>query len=120
VIGPAGRHAEAPFVLHVDGPAELARLDRFRAAHPDVLVGGGGFGTWQALIPEPNGETVVVRYTLRELLDKLNELFPDLPRLAQRSPPLRRAPGGCASTTGRGQQPVARRLRVPPAGWYGH
>jgi hypothetical protein len=85
VTGPAGRHAEVPFVL--DDPAELARLDRFRGVHLDVLVGGGGFGTWQALIPEPNGETVVVRYTLRELLDKLDELFPDLPRLAWRSPP---------------------------------
>lgn len=85
MTGPAERHAEVPFIL--DGPAELARLERFRAKHPDVLVGGGGFGTWQSLIPEPNGETVVVRYTLQELLDKLNELFPDLPRLARRLSP---------------------------------
>ena len=57
------------FVL--DGPDELARLRQFRAGHPDVLIGDGGFGTWQALIPEVNGETVVTRYTLRELLDRL-------------------------------------------------
>ena len=88
MTGPAGRHAEVPFVL--GDPAELAWLDRFRGEHPDVLVGGGGFGTWQALIPEPNGETVVVRYTLRELLDKLDELFPDLPRIARHLSP--RAP----------------------------
>lgn len=67
-----GRHDVAPFGL--DGPVELDRLKRFRADHPDILVGGGGFGTWQALIPEPDGEMVAVRYTLRELLDRLDEL----------------------------------------------
>jgi hypothetical protein len=67
-----GRHDVAP--LGLDGPLEFARLERFRADHPGILVGGGGFGTWQALIPEPDGETVVVRYTLRELLDRLDEL----------------------------------------------
>ena len=92
---PGGAPAEAPFVLHVDGPAELARLDRFRAAHPDVLVGGVGFGTWQALIPEPNGETVVVRYTLRELLDKLDGLFPDLPGSRGALPPAPRVERPC-------------------------
>jgi hypothetical protein len=52
------------------------RLARFRAAHPDVIVGDGGFGTLQARIPEPNGETVITRYILKELLDKLGELLP--------------------------------------------
>jgi hypothetical protein len=47
-----------------------------RVAHPDVIVGDGGFGTIQARIPEPNGETVIARFTLRELLDKLGELLP--------------------------------------------
>lgn len=47
---------------------QLARLARFRAAHPEVIVGDGGFGTVQARIPELNGETVITRYTLRELL----------------------------------------------------
>lgn len=60
------------FVL--DGPDELARLRQFRAGHPDVLIGDGGFGTWQALIPQPGGETVITRYTLRELLDRLGEV----------------------------------------------
>ena len=63
------------FVL--DGPDELARLRQFRADHPDVLIGDGGFGTWQALIPEPDGETVTTRYTLRELLDRLDALLDD-------------------------------------------
>ncbi len=59
-------------------PAELdqvLRLTRFRATHPDVIVGDGGFGTIQARVPEPNGETVITRYRLVELLDKLEELL---------------------------------------------
>ena len=59
-----------------NGIVSFARLARFRAAHPEVIVGDGGFGTVQARIPELNGETVITRYTLRELLDKLDELRP--------------------------------------------
>jgi hypothetical protein len=55
-------------------PDQVVRLAAFREAHPDVIIGDGGFGTWQARIPEENGETVATRYTLRELLDKLDEL----------------------------------------------
>lgn len=55
-------------------PGEAYRLAAFRAAHPDVIIGDGGFGVWQARIPEPDGETVTTRYTLRELLDRLGEL----------------------------------------------
>jgi hypothetical protein len=58
-------------------PDQLLRLVRFRAAHPEVIVGDGGFGTLQARIPEPHGETVITRYTLRELLDRLGELTGD-------------------------------------------
>jgi hypothetical protein len=47
---------------------------RFREEHPDVIIGDGGFGTWQASIPELDGETIITRYILRELLDKLDEL----------------------------------------------
>jgi hypothetical protein len=54
-----------------DEPDQVVRLSRFRAAHPEVIIGDGGFGTMQARIPEPTGETVITRYTLRELLDKL-------------------------------------------------
>jgi hypothetical protein len=49
------------------------RLARFRQAHPGVMVGAGR-GWWQAVIPEPNGEQVITRYTLGHLLDKLDEL----------------------------------------------
>ena len=55
-------------------PDQLLRLARFRAAHPEVIIGDGGFDTVQALLPEPHGETVITRYTLRELLDRLDEL----------------------------------------------
>ena len=69
------------------GPDELdqvVRLARFKAAHPDVVVGDGGFGTMQARIPEQDGETVITRYTLRELLDKLDELLGQAPLRARR------------------------------------
>lgn len=65
-----------PFLGDAPGePDQVLRLRRFRAAHPDVIIGDGGFGTMQARIPEPNGETVITRYSLRELLDKLDELL---------------------------------------------
>lgn len=57
---------------------QLSRLASFRAAHPEAVNGDGGFGTWQALIPEENGETVVTRHRLGELMDRLAEIFPDL------------------------------------------
>jgi hypothetical protein len=57
-------------------PDQVLRLQAFRAAHPEVIIGDGGFGVWQARVPEPNGEHVISRYTLRELLDKLDELTP--------------------------------------------
>jgi hypothetical protein len=55
-------------------PDQVLRLQVFRAAHPEVIVGDGGFGVWQARIPEPDGERIISRYKLRELLDKLHEL----------------------------------------------
>jgi hypothetical protein len=68
-----------------DEPGQVLRLQQFRATYPDVIVGKGEFGTWQARIPHLSGETVTIRYTLRELLDRLGEL------LAENNG----APGGC-------------------------
>lgn len=45
------------------------RLTRASAAGP------GQFQTWEARITEPAGETIVVRHTLRELLDRLGALL---------------------------------------------
>jgi hypothetical protein len=68
--------------LAADEPDQVPRLRQFRADHPDVVMQAGEFGTWQAVIPEASGETVVVRYRLDELLDRLGELLP----LARRQP----------------------------------
>ena len=56
-----------------DEPDQVMRLARFREAHPCVVIGAGR-GWWQAIIPEVDGEQVITRYTLHELLDKLDEL----------------------------------------------
>ncbi len=63
-----------PFQLSPEELSQKFRLARFKDAHPDVIIGEGGFGTWEARIPEASGETVPTRYTLRELLDRLDEL----------------------------------------------
>ncbi len=70
----SGRLRRAALGLAPDEPDQVRRLQRYRSAHPGVIIGAGGFGTWQARIPEPAGETVTVRYTLRELLNRLDEL----------------------------------------------
>ncbi len=57
-------------------PDQVLRLRAFRAAYPQVTIGVVGYGgAWQARIPERNGETVLTRYLLKELLDKLSELL---------------------------------------------
>jgi len=60
--------------LPPEEPDQALRLAAFRAAHPHVIIGSCGFGIWQARIPENNGETVTTRYSLRELLNRLDEL----------------------------------------------
>jgi hypothetical protein len=62
-----------------DEPDQVLRLARFRAEHTAAVIGEADFGTWQARIPEPSGETVVVRHRLVELLDRLGELFGEPP-----------------------------------------
>jgi hypothetical protein len=56
-------------------PDEVARLARFRRAHPDVLIGvHPGWQFWQAVIPGLDGERIVTRYQLKALLDVLESL----------------------------------------------
>ena len=57
-----------------DEPDQIPRLDQFRRDHAGVSIGAGS-GWWQALIPEQDGERVITRYTLRELLDKLDQVL---------------------------------------------
>lgn len=54
-------------------PGQAARLARFRRAHRHVAVGTlTADGPWQARIPRADGETVVTRYDLGDLLDELD------------------------------------------------
>lgn len=62
-------------VVPAEDYGQAVRLAEFRVRHPDVIIGDLGFGAWQARIPEPDGETVVTRYALKDLLDKLGELL---------------------------------------------
>lgn len=56
------------------------RLARFKASHPDVEIGAGGQipgreDWWQASVRLRDGEQVLTGHTLRELLDKLDDLM---------------------------------------------
>ena len=53
-----------------------ARLAEFRQAHPGVTIRQGEFGTWEGIVPEDDGETVVVRHTATALLGRLGEVLP--------------------------------------------
>jgi hypothetical protein len=57
------------------GEDQVARLKAFREKHPQAVIGTLESGAWQALIPEPDGETVITRYHLRDFLDRLDELL---------------------------------------------
>ena len=78
----AGRNQRpVDLILAVNSAWDFCRLPFLRlvrgswvGAGVGVIISDGGFGVWQARIPEPGGERVISRYTLRELLDKLDEL----------------------------------------------
>jgi DNA-binding transcriptional LysR family regulator len=51
-------------------PLDLAlRLKRFREEHPDIEIILRG--PWEAVIPEPDGHRIVIRWELRDLLDEV-------------------------------------------------
>jgi hypothetical protein len=52
---------------------QVPRREAYEKAHPDVKITYHD-GWWQAVIPEEAGETVVSRYELKALLDKLEAL----------------------------------------------
>lgn len=52
---------------------QVDRLKRFRREHPEVEIISST--PWEATIPEPDGERTIVRWELRELLDRLDELL---------------------------------------------
>ena len=49
--GSGGGLTRAALGLAPAEPDQVHRLQRYRAAHPGVIIGAGGFGTWQARIP---------------------------------------------------------------------
>lgn len=56
-------------------PGQLWRLGQFRARNPGVVIRRDThLDFWQAWIPAGSGGTVITRYLLQELLDKLEEL----------------------------------------------
>lgn len=56
-----------------DYTAQVPRLASYKHAHPDAEILYFG-AWWQYLLIERNGMTVVIRCTLRELLDHLESL----------------------------------------------
>jgi hypothetical protein len=66
-------HARSPLFLVPDDQDQVGRLNQFRAGHPSIKIHAGQ-GYWQAQIPQHNGEQVITRYQLKDLLDKLDTL----------------------------------------------
>ena len=57
----------------LERPGQLWRLGQFRARNPGVTIKRDvGLGFWHAWIPVSNGGTVITRYLLQDLLDKLD------------------------------------------------
>jgi len=55
---------------------QLLRLQAFRDQYPHVIIGAISRRAWQACIPEPDdGETVITRRELGDLLDRLAEVL---------------------------------------------
>ena len=57
------------------GPDQVMRLARLRSRFPQARIYPVQGAAWQADITEPDGQTVITRYTLRELLDKVSEVL---------------------------------------------
>ena len=54
---------------------QVPRWQVYEAAHPNVTIRPRSHAAyWEAIIEELDGETAVYRYTLRELLDRLESL----------------------------------------------
>ena len=67
-----GRPRRALF-LAPDDLDQVLRLSQYRRDHPGVAICAGP-GYWQAQIPQRDGEQIITRYQLRDLLDKLDSL----------------------------------------------
>jgi hypothetical protein len=52
---------------------QVPRRQAYEAAHPEVQITYHGL-YWRAVVNEPAGRTVISRYELKDLLDKLEAL----------------------------------------------
>lgn len=53
---------------------QVKRRHEFEAAHPDWVIWVDGYTHWHGERDRENGSDTIVRYTLRDLLDALEEL----------------------------------------------
>lgn len=58
-----------------DEPDQVIRLGRLRKEHPDVIIGDGGFGTWQARVPSRTARRSSPVTPSASCSDKLGELI---------------------------------------------
>jgi hypothetical protein len=70
---PVSGPAKPALSLAPDEPDQVLRLNRFRAEHPGIAI-HAGVAYWQAVVTQRAGESVITRYLLKELLDKLDAL----------------------------------------------
>jgi hypothetical protein len=69
-------------VTRITLPADdraLIRREQICAAHPELRI-SAGTGYWQAEITEPHGKTVITRFDLDELLNRVEQLLGPGPR----------------------------------------
>lgn len=70
---------------------QLPRKRVFESRHPEAFIGMITSDTWQARIRQMNGETVITRWYLRDLMDELEKRYP--PSATESDP-------GCADLSG--------------------
>jgi hypothetical protein len=77
-----GRYGPGLLAAGETPPDQALRLRRIREICPGIEIIRRG--PWQAVIPEPDGERTVVRWELREFLDRLDALLmAGLPRASR-------------------------------------
>jgi hypothetical protein len=54
--------------------AALIHCEQLLAAHPELRM-SAGTGYWQAELVEPGGRTIITRYRLGELCDRMEFVF---------------------------------------------
>lgn len=78
--------------------AALLRREQLLKAHPNIRI-NAGTGFWQAEINEPYGVTIITRYELDELIDRVQPVLAaaSAPQPPSRSPALPRQAAGAGA-----------------------